>query len=178
MRFFIILILLFVHFSCFSQKYVSEKGNVMFFSSALLEDIEARNQKARSVFNAATGEIVFSIPIKEFKFRKSLMQEHFNEKYMESDKYPKGTFSGIIKDFTPGAANPGTIAEGEFEIHGVKKKVSIPGMLDLRNGKLKLESKFVIKLEDYDIEIPTLLFQNIAEEVEVTISFEYKIHEN
>jgi len=178
MRFFILLALLLGHFICFSQKYVSEKSNITFFSSAPLEDIKARNQKARSVFDAATGQIVFSVPIKEFKFRKSLMQEHFNEKYMESDTYPKGTFSGSIKDFTPGVANPNTVAEGEFEIHGVKKKVRISGMLDLRNDKLKLESKFIIKVEDYDIEIPSLLFQNIAEEVEVTISFEYKIYEN
>src|SRR5690349_8061189 len=83
----------------FSQKYVAEKSQITFFSDAALEDITATNKKASSIFNSANGEIVFSVPISEFQFAKSLMQEHFNEKYMESDKYPKSTFQGKIENY-------------------------------------------------------------------------------
>src|SRR5687767_8832418 len=76
------------------QKYVAEKTFISFFSDAAIEDIKADNKKTTSIFDSATGEIVFSVPINEFQFEKSLMQEHFNEKYMESDKYPKSTFNG------------------------------------------------------------------------------------
>ena len=101
----IFIALLFISTSVVGQKYISEKSNIVFFSSALLEDIEARNEKAKSVFNADNGDIVFSIPVNQFQFAKSLMQEHFNEKYMESDKYPKTIFKGKVLDFEKGSEN-------------------------------------------------------------------------
>jgi hypothetical protein len=76
----------------YSQKFTAEKSHVSFFSDAAIEDISAENTKASSIFNTATSEIVFSIPIKDFRFAKALMQEHFNEKYMDSEKFPKATF--------------------------------------------------------------------------------------
>src|SRR5688572_32686855 len=79
-----------------AQKYVAEKSVITFFSDALIEDISAANSKTASIFNILTGELVFSVPIREFQFEKKLMQEHFNEKYLESDKYPKATFSGKL----------------------------------------------------------------------------------
>ena len=173
----IFIALLFVSTSVVGQKYISEKSNIVFFSSALLEDIEARNEKAKSVFNADNGDIVFSIPVNQFQFAKSLMQEHFNEKYMESEKYPKSTFKGKVLDFEKGRENKEIWAEGELEIHGVKRNVKIPGNLIFKDKKVIMESKFTIKLEDYAIKIPSLLFQKIAEEVEVTINFEYKRYE-
>src|SRR5688572_26549037 len=83
----------------FAQKYIAEKSEIVFFSDAPMEDIKATNKKASSIFNTSNNEIVFSVPISEFQFAKSLMQEHFNEKYMESDKYPKSTFQGTIQNF-------------------------------------------------------------------------------
>ena len=177
MKSIILIVLLFISTSVVGQKYISEKSNIVFFSSALLEDIEARNEKAKSVFNADNGDIVFSIPVNQFQFAKSLMQEHFNEKYMESDKYPKTIFKGKVLDFEKGSENNNVWTEGELEIHGVKRNVKIQGNLIFKGERVIIESKFIVKLEDYEIEIPKLLFHKIAEEVEVTVNFEYKRYE-
>jgi polyisoprenoid-binding protein YceI len=159
----------------FGQKYVADKSFISFYSHATVEDIKADNKKATSIFNQATGDIVFSIPISEFQFAKSLMQEHFNEKYMESDKYPKATFQGKIEGFDPLLSGPQTLkAIGKLMIHGVTRDVEIPGTLEKQNDKLLLKTKFIVKLADYNIEIPQLLWQNIAEQVEVTAELTYK----
>src|SRR2546429_2267412 len=81
------------------QKFTAEKTYVKFFSDAAIEDITADNTKSSSIFNEATGDVVFSIPIKEFEFEKSLMKEHFNEKYMETEQFPKSTFQGKISGY-------------------------------------------------------------------------------
>lgn len=159
-----------------AQTYILEEGSVTFFSSAPLEDITASNSKTKSIFDSDKGEIAFSIPIKEFQFKKSLMQEHFNEKYMESDKYPKSSFSGKLTGYTKETANENVWAEGTLEIHGVKKQIKVPGILDFNEEKVHLECKFIVKLEDFRIKIPSVLFQNIAEEVEVTLNYDYKLY--
>ena len=89
-----------------AQKYVLEKSTVIFYSEATIENITAKNEKASSVLNSETTEVAFSIPIREFQFAKKLMQEHFNEKYLESEKFPKSTFSGKIKCTPSVLANP------------------------------------------------------------------------
>jgi polyisoprenoid-binding protein YceI len=157
-----------------AQKYVVEKSLVSFFSDAAIEDIKAENKKAVSIFNIETGEIVFSVPINEFKFEKSLMQEHFNEKYMESDKYPKSTFQGKIVGYNAAQTVQQVKAVGKLTIHGVAKEIEIPGTIEAQGEKLVMRSKFIVKLVDYKIEIPKLLWQNIAEQVEVTLDFIYK----
>jgi polyisoprenoid-binding protein YceI len=156
------------------QKFTVEKSTIVFFSDALIEDITATNKKASGIFNADNGEIVFSVPINAFKFAKALMQEHFNEKYMESDKFPKATFQGKIINFDKAnASSQSAKAIGRLTIHGVTKDVEIPGTIS-RQGKFQLKTKFMVKLADYDIAIPQLLLQNIAEQVEVTAEFAFK----
>jgi hypothetical protein len=171
------ILMVFIYPEAVAQKFVSTSSEVKFFSGALLEDIEAVNTKSKSVLDSDNGQIVFSIPINQFEFKKSLMKEHFNEKYMESDKYPKATFKGQINNFEREKTNTDAIAEGELEIHGIKKNIIIPGSLEYKNDVIIVHAVFTVKLEDYEIKIPTLLFQKIAEEVEVTISFEYKKYE-
>lgn len=157
------------------QKYASEKSFVSFFSDAAIEDITADNTKATGLFNAATGDIAFSIPIKEFQFAKSLMKEHFNEKYMHTEKYPKSTFQGKVSGFDPGATGVQQArATGKLSIHGVTKDVEIPGTIEKQGDKLLMKSKFMVKLEDHKITLPQLLWQNIAEQVEVTVDFVFK----
>jgi polyisoprenoid-binding protein YceI len=161
--------------SALGQKYTVEKANVSFFSHATIEDIKAENKKTSSIFNSANGEVVFSIPINGFEFEKSLMQEHFNEKYMESDKYPKSIFQGKISGFDSNASGPQQLtATGKLTIHGVTRDVEIPGTIEKQDNKLVMKSKFIVKLVDYKITIPQLLWQNIAEQVEVTVDFLYK----
>lgn len=161
--------------SAYSQKYTSEKAFISFYSDAPLEDITAENTKVTTIFNSATGDIAFSVPMKEFKFAKSLMQEHFNEKYVESEKFPKATFQGKIIDFKPGTSGTQQVkAQGKLTIHGVTRDIDVPGTIEVQGNKLVMKSKFMVKVADYDIEIPTIVFNNIAEQVEVTVDFTYK----
>ena len=162
-------------FNAWGQKYSLEKSFVSFYSHATIEDITAENKKAVSIFNAATGDIAFSIPIKEFEFAKSLMKEHFNEKYMDSEKFPKSTFQGKIAGFDNKATGIQNVkATGKLTIHGETKEIDVPGTIEVQGTNLVMKSKFIVKLEDYKIAIPQLMWQNIAEQVEVTLDFTYK----
>lgn len=159
-----------------AQKYVSEKGVITFFSEAAIEDIKAENPKASSMLNTSTTDIAFVVPIREFQFEKKLMQEHFNEKYMESEKYPKATFSGKLDGFVSTGA-PGVQkvkALGKLVIHGVPKDVEISGTVETTTQYILIKSKFIVRLEDFKIKIPQLMWQNIAEQVEVSVEFTYK----
>jgi polyisoprenoid-binding protein YceI len=169
----VLLIVFALHAS--AQKYVLEKSVVTFFSEAAIENITAKNEKTSSVLNAQTAEVAFSVPIREFQFAKKLMQEHYNEKYMESEKFPKSTFAGKISGFDGAVKGPQQVkANGKLTIHGVTTNVEIPGTAEIQSDKIILKSKFIVKLADYNIKIPQLMWQNIAEQVEVTVDFTYK----
>jgi polyisoprenoid-binding protein YceI len=158
-----------------AQKFTSEKGMISFFSDAALEDIKAENNMVGSMFNATSGDIVYIVKIKDFKFEKALMREHFNEKYMEIEKFQKSTFQGKISGYSPGATGEQKVkAVGKLNIHGVNRDVEIPGTLEFSGGKAIMKAKFIVKLADYSIKIPRLVWQNIAEEIEVKIEFTYK----
>lgn len=157
-----------------AQKFVAEKSVITFFSDALLEDIAATNTKAVSIFTKQTGEVAFSVPVSQFQFEKKLMQQHFNEKYMESEKYPKATFWGVLTNYDAAASGIQTVkAKGKLTIHGVTREVEIGGTAEI-GGKPVLKAKFPVKLADYKVEIPQLVFQNIAETVDVSIDITYK----
>jgi hypothetical protein len=161
--------------SVYAQKFSSEKGQISFFSDAAIEDIEAVNSMVGSLFNAGSGDLVYIVKIKDFKFAKSLMREHFNEKYMETEKFPKSTFQGKLVGFKPGSSGEQKVkAVGTLNIHGVTKNVEIPGTLEFAGGRAVMKSKFTVKLADYSIRIPQLVWQNIAEEIEVRVEFTYK----
>lgn len=178
MRTLLLLIFLFFTFAVQGQKYISESSKISFYSRASIEDIAADNTKSLSMFNAETSEVAFSVPIREFKFAKSLMEEHFNEKYLETEKYPKSTFQGKIVDFQPQLSGVQQVkAQGKFTLHGVTKDIEVPGILEMANGKVMMKSKFKVKLIDYNIARPKLLWQNIADEIEVTIDFIFKPYE-
>lgn len=148
---------------------------ISFFSDGVVEDIAAENVAAGSLLNTSTGEFVFIVPIKEFKFQKSLMREHFNEKYMETEKFPKATFQGKLMGFNASATGEQKVhAVGKLSMHGVTKDVSVPGSAELSNGKVTVKSKFIVKLKDYNIEIPAIVWKNIAEEIELKVDFTYK----
>ncbi len=175
MRLLVVLISVLASVSSMSQKYSLEKSKVVFFSEAAIENIEATNTQSASIFNAATAEIVFSIPINEFEFAKSLMKEHFNETYLESEKYPKALFQGKLSGYNSQSnAEQSVNAMGKLTIHGITREVQIPGTMQTIDNKLIARSKFLIHLKDYKIKIPKLLWQNIAEDVEVTVEFIYK----
>ena len=169
----LILLCLLISSAAEAQKYNSVKGSITFLSDAVIEDIAAENTAALAILDASSRQLAFSVPIIEFQFEKKLMQEHFNEKYMETEKYPKATFQGVLSDFSVTNTNSQTVtAKGKLTIHGVTKDVQIPGtLLADKNGNVKLQSTFVVALKDYNIKIPKLLWENIAEEVNVKIDF-------
>src|SRR5262245_44581085 len=134
--------------SAFGQKYVAEKSFVSFYSKAAIEDITAENTKSQSLFNTATGEVVFVIPIQQFEFAKSLMKEHFNEKYMDTEKYPKSSFTGKITGYDVHATGEQkATATGKLMIHGVTQDIEVPGTVEFVNGKIVVKSSFIVKLE-------------------------------
>lgn len=155
------------------QKYMTQTGYIKFFSNAPLEDIEAENNKVRAAIDISTGEVVFILDIKDFVFEKSLMQQHFNENYMESDKYPNARFSGKIRNldtvkFNQDGTYPVTVF-GDLTIHGVKKSLLADGQIEVAGEAIEVTSVFVVQTGDYEIKIPKIMFARIAEEVEVTV---------
>ncbi len=174
----ILSLLLLMSLTGFSQKYVSSQSEVTFFSTSPIEDIEAKNTGGKSVFNLSTGDIVFAIPISSFRFDKSLMEEHFNEKYMESDKYPKSVFKGKVTGFDIEKEGVQKVnVKGKVTIHGVEKPIDAEGEMSNNNGKIVINHSFKVALKDYKIKIPQLLWQNIAEVIDVKIIFTYKAYE-
>jgi polyisoprenoid-binding protein YceI len=160
-----------------NNKLTSDKVSISFFSSAPIEDIAAKNGQGSAILNIPDSTIAVLIKINQFAFDKKLMQDHFNETYMESDKFPNAKYSGKIKqkiDFNAKGKFP-LNTFGKLTIHGVTQNVSINGNGEIVNGKLIITSKFIVKLEDYKVKIPTLLIKNIAEEVEVTLELQFPI---
>ncbi|NSW93715.1 MAG: YceI family protein [Bacteroidales bacterium] len=160
-----------------AQKYITRNGYVGFFSHTPVEDIKADNNQVASILDTATGEIAFQVLIRSFRFPKALMQEHFNENYMESDKFPRSTFSGKIAnhqniDFTKSGSHEVTV-DGELTIRDVTKRISVKGTLEPDGDKIKASAKFNISPEDYNIKIPAVVRNNIARIIEVTVQMNY-----
>lgn len=158
--------------------YVSKNARISLYSSAPIEDIKAVSSTGVSVFNAGTGELDFSVAITSFQFPKSLMQQHFNSDYMESDKFPRATFKGKIQerpDITKDGTYPVTVA-GDLTVHGVTQKRTIPGSLTVKGGVISMTSEFMVKCADHHIEIPTIVFHNIAESIKMNVSATYALN--
>jgi YceI-like domain len=158
--------------------YITRSGQISFFSKTPMESIDAVNNEVTSLLNIETGEIVFAVLIKSFHFERALMEEHFNENYMESDKIPKSTFQGKIANlsnvnFKKDGIYPVTV-EGDLIIHGVKQHVTIIGNVKIEKGKISTTSTFVIKLADYKIEIPSLVADKIDKTLEIKVSCNYE----
>jgi len=174
-KIFLIVAGLIFNLSIQAQKFTAEKSYIKFYSHATIEDITAQTTKVSSIFEA-NGNVVFVVPISEFEFDNSLMKTHFNEKYMESDKFPKATFEGKITGYQPSAQGEQKVtAVGKLTIHGVTQEVQIAGTIQNTSAAtVTMKSKFIVKLEDYKIDRPQLLWQKLAEQIEVTVEFGYK----
>jgi hypothetical protein len=156
-----------------AQKYITKNGHIRFFSSTSVEDIEAHNRQVNSALDQQTGDFVFKVLMKSFQFEKALMQEHFNENYVESDKFPNASFVGKvlnIKDID--FAKNGTYnaaVEGDLTIKGVTKKVSEKGTFEVKDGKVNGKSTFNVLLSDYDIKIPNTVASNISKSIQIDV---------
>jgi polyisoprenoid-binding protein YceI len=165
-----------------AQKYMTKNGYIGFFSSTPVEDIKADNNQVASVIDISTGEIVFQVLIKSFKFAKALMEEHFNENYLESEKFPRSTFKGKITNLAAvDFSKPGqyeVTVEGDLNIHDVTNKVSVKGSIEVIPGGINANSKFNVVPEDYKIKIPAIVRENIAKIIEVKVAIKYTPVEN
>ena len=166
----IIIILLISSINLQAQKFIGKSGEISFFSDAPMEDIDAVNKKVSAVYDSKTNDLVFQLDIKDFIFPKSLMQEHFNENYLESDIYPKSIFKGKVIS----QEGKNTIVEGSLTIHGKTHKIKVEGILKQEKKAINVSAEFIVKLEDYDIKIPTIVMYKIAEEIEVKVNIELK----
>lgn len=160
------------------SKYIDRRGEASFFSSAPMEDIKAENKQAMSVLDIKTGEVVASMLMRSFNFRKALMEEHFNENYVESHKYPKATFRGKVTNIDEldisADGNYTLDITGDITVHGVTRPISLQADARVTNGKIQAKAVFPLTVSDFKIEIPRLVVNNIAEVVEVTVSFNYE----
>jgi polyisoprenoid-binding protein YceI len=161
----------FIVHNAFSQKYFTRSANINFHSVTPLEDINATSNQATAVFDAETGEMAWAVLMKSFQFKKALMQEHFNENYVESDDFPKATFKGKIVDYTPAKIknNQDVEVEGEMNLHGVTKPFKSKGTIKVVNGDLVFVSAFTMRPEDYNIIIPQLVRDKIAKVMDVKV---------
>ncbi|OWP64781.1 hypothetical protein CDA63_02735 [Hymenobacter amundsenii] len=152
---------------------MTKEGRVSFFSTSIIEDIEAITNTAAGIIDLSTNQFAFAVPIKDFTFKRTLMQEHFNENYMESGKFPRATFTGRFTDASLAAATaPGSHtfrAEGDLTLHGVTHRVAVPATLELKNGQLQAFATFNVAPADYNIEIPLLVRENIAKIVRIRV---------
>ena len=162
------------HSNLFGQKYVLEKSSVSFYSHAPVEDIEAYSVEGNSIIDLETGDMVFSIPIRSFQFEKGLMQEHFNENYMESHKFPNATFSAVAFDWVPFKGEMEISVGGDFNVHGKTNRMEITGQMLVEANRVVIDAEFEVAIANHAIKVPKALFYNIAEVIKVTIHFEYK----
>lgn len=178
MKKYLLLISLILSVCCSTaQKIYTKNGNISFFSKTSLENISADNNQVTSILNQQTGEMQFSVLIKSFHFKKALMEEHFNENYMESDKYPKAIFKGSVSDinkvnFSKDGSYP-VIVNGDLTMHGITNKVSVPGTIAVKSGLVAAISSFKIKLADYKISVPKIVKDNIAESIDISVNCNY-----
>jgi polyisoprenoid-binding protein YceI len=162
------------HTSLAPNVFATKTGQVRFEASSPLEDIEATNNATSAVLNLTTAQLAFAVPVAGFKFKRTLMQEHFNENYMESEKYPLATFKGRLAGGNPAdLATPGphvVQVSGELAIHGVTHTIAVPATLELKGGQLLASTQFDVAPADYNITIPLLVRSQVAKVAHVRVA--------
>jgi polyisoprenoid-binding protein YceI len=157
-----------------SQRLFTRDAVVEFFSETPVEKIEAKNTGGSCVLDTQTGKMEWKVLIKGFKFHKALMEEHFNENYLESSKFPSATFKGEITNLS--AVNFGKDGQypvkvkGKMTIHGVEKEVWVDGVLKVNGATTEVLASLKVLCADYNISIPSVVAGNIAKEILVKIS--------
>jgi polyisoprenoid-binding protein YceI len=154
---------------------MTKNGFIGFYSKTPLEDIRAENNQVYAVLDPASHHIAFAVLLKGFIFTKELMQTHFNENYVESDKYPKATFSGACSGDMD-LNKEGTyqvVIKGDLNLHGVTRPIETTAQLEVKNGHIKGSSVFKLKPEDFNISIPAIVREKIASEMNVKVQIDW-----
>lgn len=156
----------------FSQKMITRSGEIKFDATVpgALDPVVGTSTTVSSIFDKTTGELVVQGLVKSFKFKSPLMEEHFNENYMESDKLPKTSFKGKVLNYD---GKTGTYdVEGDLTIHGVTNKVKTKVTISAVGGKLTIVGNFVVKLNDYKLEVPAMAKKTLAETAKISIKLD------
>lgn len=167
-------LLIVISLSSFAQtKMLTKTGKVTFEASVpAFEEVKAKNESVTCVLNPSTGEFASLVLIKGFRFKVALMEEHFNENYMESDSYPKATFKGKIDNFDVSklteTAKAYTI-KGKMEMHGKSKDISITASIKKSSNGIEIDSDFSLNTDDYGIEIPSVVSKKVSKKVAVKL---------
>ncbi len=168
----------FLTHSASAQNFITKNGKISFFSKTDVENIDAVNNQAVSVINSQTGSVAFSVLVNGFLFKKALMQEHFNENYLESGKYPKATFKGSIADLSKvdfkkdGSYN--VTVTGDLTMHNVTNKVTVPAVIIVKGNTISANTTFKVKLDDYKISVPKLVENNISKTIDLKVDCNYE----
>jgi hypothetical protein len=163
------------------DQYFTKTAKINFDASPAepIEVIDAVNNEGTSLLNVKTGDIGFMLLVKSFRFERALMEEHFNENYMESTKFPKGDFSGKIDNLSAvNFTKDGTYkvkVSGKLTIHGITQPTTADGVITVKNGKISASSSFSIKLADYKIDRPKVVANKINETVKITVAANYEL---
>ena len=155
-------------------KFYTKTGKISFISKAPLEEIEGKNKTVTAVVDSKTGAMQFAVQMKGFEFEKQLMQQHFNENYVESDKYPKAEFKGTISNnsainYSKDGSYPAKV-KGKLTIHGVTKDVETTGTLKINGGKIDANSTFNVLISDYNIKIPAVVKDKVSNTIKIKLS--------
>ncbi len=158
----------------FGQKYYSKTGHIHFLSEAPIETIQSDNHSGYVVLDPATSQFEFSVLIKGFKFEKALMQQHFNESYMESDKYPKSICKGALLNWSNIHLDGDHVYEvnvdGQLTIRGITKPLKCPAKITVKGGVISVFATFDVVIADYGIEVPKVVRESISKTVKVTVN--------
>lgn len=163
-----------------AQTYFTKDGVISFYSSTPIEEIEAVNEKAVSIFDFDASRVEFSVLIKGFHFKNALMQTHFNENYMDSDHFPKANFKSTDFDVSSiDLKKDGQVTipvKGILNIRGIEKEILTDVLFDISGGKFSTNCNFIVSPEDFNIEIPALVRGKIAEEIQVKVTADYQLY--
>lgn len=174
----VLIIALFLAQLASAQRYFSKTGKISFSSKTPMEIIEAENTSASTVMDMATGNMEWAVLVRGFRFEKELMQDHFNENYMESTKYPKAKFRGTIDNVSAINISQDGVYKvsvpGQLEIHGITQPITAQGTITVKNGQVSASSALSIAVADYGIEIPKLVADNIAKRVDISVEAVYQ----
>ncbi|WP_299766266.1 YceI family protein [uncultured Dokdonia sp.] len=161
------------------DQYITRQGEITFFSYTSVENIQATNNQVLSILYPSSKKVGVQILMRAFTFEKSLMYEHFNESYIESDLYPKATFEGDIVDFDPNQKGPQTrIINGEFTLRGITKPVEVKVTIINTDGVYSINGTLEVSIKDYEIKVPPILSPNIAKNIQVSFKFQYVPNDN
>lgn len=177
------LIIIFISISfvtcSYSQKYFSKNAMIKFHSDSPIEKVEGTSSSGTTVMDVASGKIEFAVLNNSFVFEKALMQEHFNENYMESTKFPKTVFKGVINELNSVKFSTlGTYkitVTGDMNLHGVIKTITAPAELIVDAKGLHGNAKFTVKCSDYNIVIPAVVKDNLSNNVDITVKVDYNM---